>query len=141
MPQGAPTTLSWRTRDAAWPDRVGSRLGVSEIDGCETRLGSWRLAWISRRTSVGRERKKGDNREQAKGFFYFHPTRVGSKKGQRRQTLPFHFQETLPDAPYLEGEPGRELNNPPGDRSAVDPSHAWIGNTRRKRHRVEVIVG
>jgi len=90
---------------------------------------------------VGRERKKEDNHEQAKGFSYFHLTRVGDKKGQRRQTLPFHFQETLPDAPCLEGEPGRELNDPTGDRSARDPSHAWIGNTRCKRHRVEVVVG
>jgi len=124
-----------------WPDRVGSRLGISELDGCETRFGSWRLASISRRTAVGRERKKEGDREQAKRFFYFHPTRGGSKKGQRRQTLPFQFQEILPDAPCLEGEPGRELNNPTGNRSARDPSHTWIGNTRGKRHRVEVVVG
>ena len=124
-----------------WPDRVGSHLGISEPDGCETRFSSWRLASISRCTAVGRERKKEDNREQAKGFFYFHLTRVGVEKGQRRKTLPFQVQEILPDTPCLEGEPGRELNDPTGNRSARDPSYTWIGNTVCKRHRVEVVVG
>jgi len=65
---------------------------------------------------------------------------TGNKKGQR-QTLPFQFQEILPDAPRLERKSGRKLNNPTGNRSARDPSHAWIGNTRCKRLRVEVVVG
>ncbi len=63
-----------------------------------------------------------------------------NKKGQR-QTLPFQFQEILPDAPYLEGESGRELNNATGNRSARDPSHARIGNTRCKSRRIELVVG
>ena len=65
---------------------------------------------------------------------------TGNKKGQR-QTLPFQFQEILPDAPGLEGESGRKLNNSTGNRSARDPSHAWIGNTRCKRRRIEAVVG
>jgi len=66
---------------------------------------------------------------------------VGSNKKGQRQTLPFQFQEILPDAPGLEGESGRKLNNSTGNRSARDRSHAWIGNTRCKRRRIEAVVG
>jgi hypothetical protein len=66
---------------------------------------------------------------------------VGSKKKGQRLTLPFQFQEILPEAPGLEGDSGRKLNNPTGNCSAVDPSYAWIGNTRIKRRRREAVVG
>ena len=65
---------------------------------------------------------------------------TGNKKGQR-QTLPFQFQEILPDAPRLERKSGRKLNNPTGNRSARDPSYAWIVNTICKLRRIEAVVG
>src|SRR5277367_6140551 len=50
------------------------------------------------------------------------------------------FEKQQP-ARCSEGESGTELNATAGDGGGADPAYAWIGNTRRKRARIQAIAG
>lgn len=51
------------------------------------------------------------------------------------------FSETTAPARSSEGESASELNDATSDRCSGDRTHAWVGNPRCKRARIEVVAG